>query len=91
MELVSHVDERTKRLTSITGTERHRKTTDRGLKPVMWVIGGPSSFDESIRAKAHDFWRLSPLTFSHQMIRPFAIEQIYRSHTILKGEPYHHE
>jgi 23S rRNA (pseudouridine1915-N3)-methyltransferase len=57
----------------------------------MFVIGGPYGFAARIRSKAHAFMSLGPMTFSHQIIRPFAAEQIYRAHTILKGEPYHHE
>jgi 23S rRNA (pseudouridine1915-N3)-methyltransferase len=64
---------------------------NRGLRHVMFVIGGPYGFAPRIREKAHAFMSLGPMTFSHQMIRPFAAEQIYRAHTILKGEPYHHE
>lgn len=85
------LDECGKSRTSMQGAEHLRKLQNRGLKHVMWVIGGPYGFDESIRSKAHEFWSLSPLTFSHQMIRPFALEQLYRAHTILKGEPYHHQ
>ena len=85
------LDERGKSRSSKQGADHLGKLQNRGLKHVMWVIGGPYGFDASIREKAHELWSLSPLTFSHQMIRPFAIEQIYRAHTILKGEPYHHE
>ena len=63
---------------------------NRGLRHVMFVIGGPYGFAPRIRSKAHDSISLGAMTFSHQMIRPFAAEQIYRAHTILKGEPYHH-
>ena len=62
----------------------------RSLKHVCWAIGGPYGFHERIRARAHGTLSLGPLTFSHQMVRPFAVEQLYRAHTILAGEPYHH-
>ncbi|MBT5147859.1 MAG: 23S rRNA (pseudouridine(1915)-N(3))-methyltransferase RlmH, partial [Flavobacteriales bacterium] len=43
-----------------------------------------------IKSRANELWALGTLTFPHQLIRIFAVEQIYRAHTILKGEPYHH-
>lgn len=85
------LDERGKSHTSLEFAERIQALQNRGLRHVMFVIGGPYGFDESIRDKAHGFLSLGPMTFSHQMIRPFAAEQLYRAHTILKGEPYHHE
>jgi 23S rRNA (pseudouridine1915-N3)-methyltransferase len=59
-------------------------------KNLLFLIGGPYGFDESIKQKAHLSISLSKLTFTHQMVRIFLYEQIYRSFTIIKGEPYHH-
>jgi 23S rRNA (pseudouridine1915-N3)-methyltransferase len=55
------------------------------------VIGGPYGFSEEVYQRANEKLSLSKLTFSHQLIRLLFMEQIYRSFTILKGEPYHHE
>jgi len=55
------------------------------------VIGGPYGFSPAVYARANGKLSLSQMTFSHQMIRIMAIEQIYRAMTILRGEPYHHE
>jgi 23S rRNA (pseudouridine1915-N3)-methyltransferase len=55
------------------------------------VIGGPYGFSKDVYARANGKLSLSQMTFSHQMIRVMAIEQIYRAMTILRGEPYHHE
>ena len=55
------------------------------------MVGGPYGFDESVYAKAQAKLSLSKMTFSHQMIRLFFVEQVYRALTILKNEPYHHE
>jgi 23S rRNA (pseudouridine1915-N3)-methyltransferase len=85
------LDERGKASTSMQFADQLRKLQNRGLRHVMFVIGGPYGFSESIRQRADAFMSLGPMTFSHQMIRAFAAEQIYRAHTILKGEPYHHE
>ena len=55
------------------------------------VIGGPYGFSEAVYARANGKLSFSQMTFSHQMIRLMAIEQIYRAMTILRNEPYHHE
>ena len=55
------------------------------------VIGGPYGFSKPVYDRADGKLSLSPMTFSHQMIRIMAIEQLYRAMTILRGEPYHHE
>lgn len=58
---------------------------------MVFVIGGPYGFDASVYQRANDKLSLSRMTFSHQMVRLFFVEQLYRAHTIIKGEPYHHE
>ena len=60
-------------------------------KHVVFVIGGPYGFDEQVYQRANGRISLSKMTFSHQMVRLFFVEQLYRAFTILKGEPYHHE
>jgi 23S rRNA (pseudouridine1915-N3)-methyltransferase len=58
---------------------------------LVFVVGGPYGFDQSVYARANDKLSLSAMTFSHQMVRLFFTEQLYRAFTIIKGEPYHHE
>lgn len=58
---------------------------------VVFVIGGPYGFDQSVYQRANGQLSLSKMTFSHQMVRLFFVEQLYRAFTILKREPYHHE
>ena len=55
------------------------------------IIGGAYGFSKEVYDRANGKISLSQMTFSHQMIRLMAIEQIYRAMTILRGEPYHHE
>ncbi|MDB5013707.1 MAG: hypothetical protein JWQ25_1909 [Daejeonella sp.] len=62
-----------------------------GVQNLVFLVGGPYGFDKTIYDRANDKISLSQMTFSHQMIRLFFVEQIYRAFTILKGEPYHHE
>ena len=58
---------------------------------LVFVIGGPYGFSPALYQHANQKISLSPMTFSHQMVRLVFTEQIYRACTILKGEPYHHE
>ena len=58
---------------------------------LVFVIGGPFGFSDEVYAKANQKIALSQMTFSHQMVRLFFTEQLYRSFSILKGEKYHHD
>ena len=62
-----------------------------GATNLIFIVGGPYGFDDAIYQRANDKISLSRMTFSHQMVRLFFIEQLYRAFTIIKGEPYHHE
>ncbi|AGC78359.1 23S rRNA (pseudouridine1915-N3)-methyltransferase [Nonlabens dokdonensis] len=62
-----------------------------GLKRLVFIIGGPYGFSPDVYSRANSKLSLSDMTFSHQMVRLFAVEQIYRAFTILRNEPYHHE
>ncbi|MBT8274179.1 MAG: 23S rRNA (pseudouridine(1915)-N(3))-methyltransferase RlmH [Bacteroidia bacterium] len=84
------LDENAKQLTSETFASYLQKQMNAGLKTLVFVIGGPYGFSEAVYNKADDQLSLSKMTFSHQMVRLFIIEQLYRGFTILKNEPYHH-
>lgn len=58
---------------------------------LTFVVGGPYGFSQAVYERADGKISLSPMTFSHQMIRLLFVEQIYRGMTILNHEPYHHE
>jgi 23S rRNA (pseudouridine1915-N3)-methyltransferase len=58
---------------------------------VVFIVGGPYGFDPPVYERANDKLSLSSMTFSHQMVRLFFVEQLYRAFTIIKGEPYHHQ
>ena len=60
-------------------------------RDLVLIIGGAYGFSQAVYDRANGKISLSQMTFSHQMIRLMAIEQIYRAMTILRGEPYHHE
>lgn len=90
-DFVTLLDERGKRLTSLQFAELINKRSVSGLKRLVFIIGGPYGFSQEIYTRANSKLSLSDMTFSHQMVRLFATEQIYRAFTILKNEPYHHE
>jgi len=85
------LDEKGKSYSSVEFSEFLQKKMNAGLKTLVFVIGGPYGFSETVYQKAQGKLSLSAMTFSHQMVRLFFIEQLYRGFTILKGEPYHHQ
>ena len=84
------LDEHGKEWRSIEYAEWLQKKMGSG-RDLTLVIGGAYGFSKEVYARANGQLSLSQMTFSHQMIRLMAIEQIYRAMTILRGEPYHHE
>ncbi|RIW18500.1 23S rRNA (pseudouridine(1915)-N(3))-methyltransferase RlmH [Algoriphagus lacus] len=85
------LDERGKTFSSVEFSEYLQKKMNSGLRQLIFLIGGPYGFSEAVYSRANGKISLSKMTFSHQMVRPFFIEQLYRGFTILKNEPYHHE
>jgi len=85
------LDDKGKQFTSIEFSQYLQKKMNSGIKQLVLVIGGPYGFSDTVYKKAIAKISLSKMTFSHQMIRLFTVEQIYRAFTILKNEPYHHE
>lgn len=63
---------------------------NRGTRRLIFVVGGAYGFSESVYRRANEKLSLSPMTFSHQMVRLIFVEQLYRAMTIIRGEPYHH-
>jgi len=84
------LDEKGKQFTSLDFAAQLQKRMNSGVKQLVYVIGGPYGFSEEIYQKSQGKISLSNMTFSHQMIRLFFIEQLYRGFTILRNEPYHH-
>jgi 23S rRNA (pseudouridine1915-N3)-methyltransferase len=85
------LDEKGHEFRSIEFSRFLQKKMNSGIKQMILVIGGPYGFSEKVYQKSTGKISLSKMTFSHQMIRLFVVEQIYRAFTILKNEPYHHE
>lgn len=85
------LDERGSELSSLQFADLLNKRMLASTQNLVFIIGGPYGFDNSVYQRANEKLSLSKLTFSHQMVRLFMVEQVYRAFTILKGEPYHHE
>ena len=85
------LDENGKSFSSLDFSTELQKKMNAGIKTLVFVIGGPYGFSDAVYAKANGKISLSQMTFSHQMVRLFFIEQVYRGFTILKNEPYHHQ
>lgn len=88
---VTLLDERGKEMTSREFSGQIEQKMIRGLKRLVFIIGGPYGFSDEVYQRADDKISLSRMTFTHEMIRLFFTEQIYRAMTILRGEPYHHD
>lgn len=84
------LDENGTQYPSVAFADYLQKHMNSGIKQLVFVIGGPYGFSEEVYHKANGKISLSKMTFSHQMIRLFMIEQLYRAFTILRNEPYHH-
>lgn len=85
------LDENGKTFSSVGFSIFLQKKMNAGIKTLIFVIGGPYGFSENVYKQAAGKVSLSEMTFSHQMVRLFVIEQIYRGFTILRNEPYHHQ
>ena len=85
------LDENGKTFSSVGFSDFLQKKMNAGIKTLVFVIGGPYGFSETVYKQAVGKVSLSEMTFSHQMVRLFVIEQIYRGFTILRNEPYHHQ
>ena len=84
------LDENGKSFSSVGFSGELQKKMNSGARTLVFVIGGPYGFSDAVYAKAQGKISLSAMTFSHQMVRLFFIEQLYRAFTILRNEPYHH-
>lgn len=90
-DFVVLLDERGKELTSREFALSVEQRMNAGLKRLVYVIGGPYGFSDDMYDRANAKLSLSRMTFSHEMVRLFFVEQIYRAMTIMRGEPYHHD
>lgn len=85
------LDERGKEFTSLKFATYIENMLQQSHKKIIFLIGGAYGFSPDVYQRANAKIALSKMTFSHQMIRLFVLEQIYRAMTILRNQPYHHQ
>ena len=85
------LDEIGKEYTSKAFSQRIEKLEFQGKTHVVFLIGGAYGHGQAVRQIADESLAISKMTFTHEMIRPFLLEQVYRAHMILKGTGYHHD
>ena len=85
------LDDKGKDFTSQKFSQKLQQWMLSGKKRLVFVVGGAYGFSDEIYKRGNEKLSLSKMTFSHQMVRLFFVEQIYRGYTILNNEPYHHE
>lgn len=90
-DLLVLLDERGKQLTSVEFSVFMEQKLQLGSKKLVFLVGGAFGFSEAVYQRADQKLSLSKMTFSHQMVRLFFLEQLYRAMTILRGESYHNE
>tara|TARA_B100001057_G_scaffold474879_1_gene541012 strand:+ start:625 stop:1098 length:474 start_codon:yes stop_codon:yes gene_type:complete len=85
------LDEKGKSFNSIGFSQYINAKRSSSHKRMVFVLGGPYGFSEKMYARGQEKIALSSMTFSHQMVRLFFLEQLYRANTLLNNEPYHHK
>lgn len=90
-DVVVLLDEKGKEFSSVKFANFIKDIMLQSVKQLVFVIGGPYGFDQSVYQRANRKIALSQMTFSHQLVRLIFAEQLYRANSIIKGEPYHHE
>lgn len=90
-EFIILLDENGEHKSSVAFSKFIQKKLNSGIKTITFIIGGPYGFSSEIKSISNYQLSLSKMTFSHEMIRLFFTEQLYRAFSILKNEPYHHQ
>ncbi|NQX77613.1 23S rRNA (pseudouridine(1915)-N(3))-methyltransferase RlmH [Gilvibacter sp.] len=90
-DFVVLLDENGKHYSSVDFSKFLQQRMNSGIKNLVFIIGGPYGFDQALYSRANSKLSLSKMTFSHQMVRLFFAEQLYRGFSILNNEPYHHQ
>lgn len=85
------LDERGGELTSREFSQMLERRAQTVSKRLVFAVGGPYGFSEEVYQKADEKLSLSKMTFPHELVRLFFVEQLYRAQTISRGEPYHHD
>ncbi len=90
-DLVVLLDEKGKQFTSREFAQNLDSYQNNSIKKICFLVGGAYGFSEEMYQRANEKISISKMTFTHQMIRLFFVEQIYRADQILQGKPYHND
>jgi 23S rRNA (pseudouridine1915-N3)-methyltransferase len=90
-DIIILLDEKGKEMTSVEFSSFLNQKFCTSARNLVFIIGGPYGFDDTVKKMAGFRLSLSRMTFSHQMVRLFFLEQLYRALTILRNESYHHD
>lgn len=90
-DLVILLDEKGKHYTSREFAQKIDTYQNNSIKKICFLVGGAYGFADEIYQRANEKMAISKMTFTHQMIRLFFVEQIYRADQILQGKPYHND
>ncbi len=90
-DMVVLLDEHGKEYGSVEFSEYLQKQMNTGIRTLSFVVGGAYGFSPAVYVAAQHKISLSRMTFNHQMVRLFFVEQLYRAFTILRHEKYHNE
>lgn len=85
------LDEHGKEMTSREFSQNLERKAQTVAKQLFFIVGGPYGFSPEVYARANEKFSLSKMTFPHEMVRLFFVEQLYRAMTIQRNEPYHHD
>lgn len=90
-DLVILLDENGTEVDSVMLAKKLQGYINRSTQSIVFIIGGAYGVNNQLTSKAHFIWSLSRLVFPHQLVRLILAEQLYRAHTIMAGEKYHHK
>ena len=90
-DFVVLLDENGKEKTSVEFSNFIQQNLNSGIKTLLFIIGGAYGFSDEVYERANQKISLSQMTFPHLMTRLVFVEQLYRSFTILRNDPYHHQ
>ena len=85
------LDEKGKQFTSREFAQKLDFYQNNSIKRICFLVGGAYGFSDEMYQRANEKLSISKMTFTHQMIRLFFVEQIYRADQILQGKPYHND
>ncbi len=89
-DVVILLDELGESITSENWAKQIQEDDNRSIRSTVYIIGGPYGVTDALKARANRTYALSALTLPHELARVLLAEQLYRAHTIIKGEKYHH-